>query len=130
MNLVFTVFWVFYLIGIPLGPFLMRKTTAWILILISCILTCGGMFLAAITAEYWLFILFLGICSGSGLGLAYMSTILICFEYYSEQRYLIWFLSHIGQTIGAFIFSILWLVFFRTDEKHEYISVRGGKILN
>jgi len=82
VNAVFCVFWASFLLAIPLGPYLMRKTAAWTVILISAVLTCGGMFLSAITQEYWLFIFFLGLCSGGGLGLSYMSTIVICFEFF------------------------------------------------
>lgn len=70
----------------------------------GCFLSVFGTFMTSLATEYWQIFLAQGICTGLGLGLAFMPAVSVASSYFKRKRAFALAVSATGTSVGSLIF--------------------------
>lgn len=70
----------------------------------GCVLIVLGTFMTSLARTYWQIFLAQGICTGIGLGIAFMPAVSVCSSYFKKNRSFALTLGTIGTSIGGTVF--------------------------
>lgn len=77
---------------------------SYAMVVIGCSFAVLGTFMTSLATTYWQIFLAQGICTGIGLGLAFMPALQICTTYFKKYRSFALTLGTIGNSVGGTVF--------------------------
>lgn len=75
--------------------------------LLGCVLIVLGTFMTSLATEYWQVFLAQGICTGLGMGIAYMPAMAVVGQYWREKKSFAMGLAASGSGTGSILFSLV-----------------------
>lgn len=73
-------------------------------VIVGCALAVLGILMTSFATAYWQLFLAQGICTGLGLGLAFMPTVSVVSSYFSRNRPIALSIAAVGTSIGSIVF--------------------------
>ncbi|KAI9158712.1 Aspyridones efflux protein apdF [Paramyrothecium foliicola] len=70
----------------------------------GCFLSVLGTFMTSLCVEYWQMVLAQGVCTGLGLGLAFMPAVSVASSYFKRKRAFALAVAAVGTSVGSLIF--------------------------
>ena len=91
----------------PVGAYLQKRWNVKVILLLGCSIMLGGIYLASIATNWWLFFFMYSFVFPTGIGLVYWTPVICCWEWFPDKKGLMTGLIVGAFGLGAFFFGFI-----------------------